>query len=59
MTEENHCYQNAQAERINGILKDEVYLDQTFTRVLHPKKAIKLFTFLSSLASMPPCRRRH
>jgi putative transposase len=23
MTEENHCYENAVAERVNGILKDE------------------------------------
>lgn len=28
MTEQNHCYENAHAERINGILKDEYYLDQ-------------------------------
>jgi putative transposase len=27
MTEENHCYENAIAERVNGILKDEFYLD--------------------------------
>lgn len=33
MTEENHCYENALAERVNGILKDEFYLDQT----LNPK----------------------
>lgn len=30
MTEQNHCYENAYAERINGILKDEYYLDQRF-----------------------------
>ncbi len=30
MTEEKHCYENAIAERVNGILKDEFYLDQTF-----------------------------
>ncbi|QCE43534.1 transposase family protein [Psychroserpens sp. NJDZ02] len=30
ITEDNHCYENAMAERINGILKDEFYLDQTF-----------------------------
>jgi putative transposase len=30
MTEENHCYENALAERVNGILKDEFYLDQNF-----------------------------
>jgi transposase InsO family protein len=30
MTEENHCYENALAERVNGILKDEYMLDSTF-----------------------------
>ncbi len=25
-----HCYENAIAERVNGILKDEFYLDQCF-----------------------------
>ncbi len=29
------------AERINGILKDEFYLDQTFTDVAHAKRATK------------------
>jgi putative transposase len=33
MTEENHCYENAMAERVNGILKDEFYLDQCFMNV--------------------------
>ena len=41
MTEENHCYENAMAERVNGILKDEFYLDQTFTDVQHAKRAAK------------------
>jgi transposase InsO family protein len=41
MTEENHCYENAMAERVNGILKDEFYLDQTFTSVVQAKKATK------------------
>jgi len=41
MTQENHCYENALAERVNGILKDEFYLDQTFTSVVHAKKAAK------------------
>lgn len=47
MTEENHCYENAVAERINGILKDEFYLDQSFTSTKHAqiatKNAIKLY----------------
>jgi len=41
MTEENHCYENALAERVNGILKDEFYLDQTFTNTAHAKRATK------------------
>ena len=41
MTEENHCYENALAERVNGILKDEFYLDQTFDNVAHAKRATK------------------
>lgn len=30
MTNESHCYQNAIAERVNGILKDEFNLDAVF-----------------------------
>jgi putative transposase len=30
MTEENHCYENAHAERVNGILKREYALGQVF-----------------------------
>jgi len=41
MTEENHCYENAVAERVNGILKDEFYLDQTFFDVKHAQRATK------------------
>ncbi len=41
MTEENHCYENALAERVNGILKDEFYLDQTFMNTAHAKRATK------------------
>jgi putative transposase len=41
MTEENHCYENAMAERVNGILKDEFYLDQTFMNTAHAKRAAK------------------
>ncbi|MFT6843217.1 MAG: putative transposase, partial [Psychroserpens sp.] len=41
MTEENHCYENAIAKRVNGILKDEFYLDQTFANVAHAKRAAK------------------
>ena len=41
MTEENHCYENAVAERVNGILKDEFYLDQCFFSNVHAKRAAK------------------
>jgi transposase InsO family protein len=40
MTEENHCYENAVAERVNGILKDEFYLDQSFECLSHAKRAV-------------------
>jgi len=47
MTEENHCYENAVAERVNGILKDEFYLDQCFFSTekakLATKSAIRLY----------------
>jgi putative transposase len=41
MTEENHCYENALAERVNGILKDEFYLDQCFFSTHHACIATK------------------
>ncbi len=41
MTEENHCYENALAERVNGILKDEFYLDQCFFSTSHACTAAK------------------
>lgn len=41
MTEENHCYENALAERVNGILKDEYLLDRTFKDLNHARKACK------------------
>lgn len=41
MTEENHCYENAIAERVNGILKDEFYLDQCFFSLSHARTATK------------------
>ncbi len=31
MTEENHCYENSRAERLNGILKQEYALGDVFT----------------------------
>ncbi len=41
MTEENHCCENAVAERVNGILKDEFYLDQSFAGLKEAKRATK------------------
>ena len=41
MTQENHCYENAMEKRINGVLKNEFYLDQTFDDVSHAKRAAK------------------
>lgn len=40
MTDENHCYQNAVAERINGILKDEFNIDQVFSSFMEAQAAV-------------------
>lgn len=39
MTEIMHCYENALAERVNGILKQEYELDRTFRSKTQAKKA--------------------
>jgi len=39
MTEENHCYENALVERVNGILKDKYLLDRTFKDFVHAEKS--------------------
>jgi transposase InsO family protein len=41
MTEERHCYENAKAERLNGILKGECFLDRTFRTKAEAVEAIK------------------
>lgn len=41
MTEENHCYENATAERLNGILKQEYGLEETFASENQALKAVK------------------
>lgn len=41
MTQENHCYENAMAERVNGILKDEYLLDRTFKDFTQAEKACR------------------
>lgn len=39
MTQVMHCYENAQAERVNGILKQEYELDRTFRSKAQAKAA--------------------
>ena len=41
MTEENHCYENSLAERVNGILKDEFLLDDVFKNDRIAQKAVE------------------
>lgn len=41
MTEVLHCYENVMSERLNGILKDEYFLDQHFKTKSDTIKAIK------------------
>ena len=41
MTTKHDPYENAVAERVNGILKDEFYLDQCFFSLDHACKASK------------------
>jgi putative transposase len=38
MTEENHCYENAKAERVNGILKGEYEMDRVFASKSHARE---------------------
>lgn len=40
MTEQNHCYENSHAERVNGILKNEFHLDATFRSLPQARTAI-------------------
>lgn len=41
MTEENHVYENAMAERVNGILKQELGLDGRFRTIEEARQAVK------------------
>jgi transposase InsO family protein len=41
MTEDNHCYENALAERVNGILKDEYLLGETFKDYAHARRSCR------------------
>ena len=46
MTEELHCYENAMAERVNGILKQEYYLGSCFRKKKQAKAAVKEAVYL-------------
>jgi transposase InsO family protein len=46
MTEIMHCYENAMAERVNGILKQEYELDSTFRTKEQAKKAFEQAVWL-------------
>lgn len=41
MTEEDHCAENALAERVNGILKQEFYLDETLPSLKIAKELVR------------------
>jgi len=49
MTEENHCYENAIAERVNGILKMEYGLEETFTDTKRLLKATEEAVWLYNM----------
>lgn len=46
MTEIMHCYENALAERVNGILKQEYEMDQTFRTKAQARKAFEQAVYL-------------
>jgi len=46
MTEELHCYENAMAERVNGILKQEYYIGSCFRNKDQAKAAVKEAVYL-------------
>ncbi len=46
MTEVSHCYENAMAERVNGILKQEYEMDRDFLIKEQAKKAFKQAVWL-------------
>lgn len=46
MTEILHCYENAQAERVNGILKQEYEMDRTFRTKAQAIAALQQAVFL-------------
>lgn len=46
MTEQNHCYENSKAERVNGILKQEYGLDAVFKNKADALRAVKEAIYL-------------
>jgi transposase InsO family protein len=46
MTEVDHCAENAQAERMNGILKQEYFLNYEFKTVAQASKAVDEAVYL-------------
>ena len=46
MTQVMHCYENAMAERVNGILKQEYELDSTFRTKAQARKAFEQAVWL-------------
>jgi transposase InsO family protein len=46
MTEENHCAENSIAERVNGILKNEYYIDAEFRTEAAAAKAVEQTVYL-------------
>lgn len=46
MGETGNCYDNAMAERVNGILKDEYLLDSEFISEEHARQAVKQAVYL-------------
>ena len=46
MTEVDHCCENAYAERVNGILKQEYGLEDTFNSEQQALKAVKEAVFI-------------
>ena len=53
MTQDNHCYENAKAERLNGILKQEYGLGACFGTKREALRAV------SEAVNLYNCRRPH
>ena len=66
MTEENHCYENAVAERVNGILKMNFILIKLLPSLIQAKKQPKYYwfyiilkiTFIFKLLKHPNCIKK-